>query len=111
MQYLTSEQVFAKTKGPRSALRLTIQHHKQNARMPEDDFPFKANIRGAVCGLCVWAFRNHSGLCDDCPLYPKYACNKYRSLWLSLGHAVRDGDYPAFVAAEKKMVKILESLL
>ena len=113
MIYLTPEQVKARVRGPRSALRVTIQHWKQNTRLTEDqlaDFrtlDYQGPIAAKLCGLCVY-YHNKSS-CQHCPLRKKYYCFndtspyvKARNIWYRV-----PWDYPAFIAASKKMVEVL----
>ena len=110
MKYLTPAQVKAKVKGPRSALRVSIQKHKQRTRMPKADFRRMGpgSIDERHCGLCVW-YKD----CLDCPMCQDNPCDNWGSIWRELRDALpyKDNDYPAFISASKKMVEVLESLL
>ena len=107
MKYLTPEQVEARARGPRSALKVSIQKHKQQAKMPKEDFPGKVEIWSDTCGLCVLYDSN----CDLCPLGKEHPCNGNDSLWWPLSSACGRKRYDAFIEAEENMVKALESLL
>ncbi len=112
MKYLTSAQIKDKVKGPRSALRVSIQHWGQMARMPEVDFRHEADISSPMCGLCTLYYSEDTEVCDNnCPLKEDNCCTKSASSYREVSKAWLNHNYPAFIAASKKMVEVLESLL
>ena len=124
MKYLTLKRVKELVKGPRSALKVSIRLHKQNARLTEAEYKLFSDIYethvgnedylgGAICGLCVWYLRA-AGLekksCGDCPLAKFNSCEN-GSLYRKIIAADKVRDYTGFIEAEEDMVAVLESLL
>lgn len=109
MQYMTASDVKRLVKGPRSALRVSIRHWKQNARLTEKQLVAlcKDVDDPDLCGMCLW----HDSNCNECPLGAEYCCCRTNSLYEIAAIAAGDNNYPAFIAASKAMVKALESLL
>ena len=118
MKYLTPEQVKKATRGPKSALNVSIKHWKQNMELTEKE----ANVLSVhddlvlidwkKCGLCWW-YEEEKDECYDCilrkagqncynnsSLYSK-AKTAYTN-WLEISAPFSD-----FTAAAKNMYEFL----